>query len=90
VDIQQNFGGNWRDVDNVNRIFTDNKYRIKHQKPEQPAVYEWKWAVIFDSKATITHDYFTAEEFWGIYSSTYIDTAYRVSHTQRIRIRKSK
>jgi hypothetical protein len=86
VDIQQNVGGHWFAIGNINRIFTDGKLKIKSQNPiKEPDIYEWKWAIIFDDKATITDDYYTAEEFWDIYSSTDISAAYRIDATQRIR-----
>jgi hypothetical protein len=83
IPIQQQFieNGPWYDGSTAISYF-DLKYRIKPQEP----VYEWQWVVIYNGAATITKEFFTEKEFWDTHSSLdFIDTAYIVDGTKRIR-----
>jgi hypothetical protein len=55
------------------------------EKPKEP-VYEWQYVIIYNGVATITEEFFTEQEFWDTHSSSdFIDTAYAIERTARIR-----
>jgi hypothetical protein len=83
IQIQQQFIGNdtWYDIATAISHF-DVKYRIKPQE----LVYEWQYVIIYNGIATITEEFFTEQEFWYTHSSSdFIDTAYAIEKTSRIR-----
>jgi hypothetical protein len=86
--IQQQFIGDdiWYDKLESAISHFDIKYRIKPQELiDKPVAYEWKWAVIYNGKATITGNYFTREEFWDSYSYDFMENAYIIEETKRAR-----
>jgi hypothetical protein len=49
-------------------------------------VYEWQYVIIYNGIATITEEFFTEQEFLDTHSSSdFIDTAYAIEKTSRIR-----
>jgi hypothetical protein len=60
-------------------IDEDDEYRVK-------PIYEWQYVIIYNGEATLTSEYYTAEEFWDIHSSLdSIDAAYQLEESKRIR-----
>jgi hypothetical protein len=83
LQIQQQFIGSdiWYDMATAISHF-EAKYQIKPKKP----VYEWQYIIIYNGKATVTKEFFTEQEFWDTHSSSdFIDTAYAIEKTSRIR-----
>jgi hypothetical protein len=54
------------------------------QKSVMPT-YEWKWVVIDNGTASLIDGYYSSEDFWDIYSSSELDSAYAIEDTKRIR-----